>query len=368
MWCKGETIMSKLNILPPKADVETKAVLKQLPQTYRFLAELKGISKIIPNEAILINTLPLLEAKDSSAIENIITTHDEIYKEDLFENFISNPNAKEVQNYAKALKMGFDALKNKLLLTNRIILNIQEIIVSHNAGYRKLPGTELKNTSTGETVYVPPQDYDTIVRLMQNLEEYINNDDLHPVDPLIKMAIIHFQFESIHPFYDGNGRTGRMLNILYLVQKGLLDLPILYLSSYIIKTKSDYYRLLQEVRDKGNWEDWILYMLKGIEITSKGTIYLINEISKLMIKYKHTIRSNYKFYSQDLLNNLFKHPYTKIEYLQQDLNIHRQTAASYLDELVKGGLLKKEKIGKNNYFINEPLFLLFKNFDLTSEI
>ncbi|MCR4417767.1 MAG: Fic family protein [Ignavibacteria bacterium] len=360
--------MSKLNTLPPTVDVETKAILKQLSQAHRYLAELKGISKTIPNEAILINTLPLLEAKDSSAIENIITTHEEIYKENLFENFISNPNAKEVQNYAKALKTGYDALKNKQLLTNNIILNIQEIIVSNNAGYRRLPGTELKNTTTGETVYVSPQDYDTIVQLMQNLEQYINNDNLHPVDPLIKMAIIHYQFESIHPFYDGNGRTGRIINILYLVQKGLLDLPILYLSSYIIKTKADYYRLLQEVRDKGNWEDWILYMLKGIEITSKGTIYLINEISKLMKEYKHTIRSKYKFYSQDLLNNLFKHPYTKIEYLQKDLNIHRQTAASYLDELAEGGLLKKEKIGKNNYFINEPLFLLFANFDLTSEI
>lgn len=360
--------MSSLNMLPPSVDVETKAILKQLSQTYRFLAELKGVSKTIPNESILINTLPLLEAKDSSAIENIITTHDEIYKENLFENYILNPNAKEVQNYAKALKTGFDALKNKELITNKIILNIQEIIVSNNAGFRKLPGTEIKNTSTDKTVYVPPQDYDTIVRLMQNLEEYINDDDLHPVDPLIKMAIIHYQFESIHPFYDGNGRTGRIINVLYLVQKGLLDLPILYISSYIIKTKTNYYRLFQDVRDKGKWEDWILYMLKAVEVTSKGTIYLINEISKLMKKYKNTIRSNYKFYSQDLLNNLFKHPYTKIEYLEQDLNIHRHTAANYLDELVKGGLLKKEKIGKTNYFVNEPLFLLFKNFDLASNV
>lgn len=353
-------------MLPPEFDVETKAILKQLSQAYRYLAELKGIAKTIPNESILINTLPLLEAKDSSAIENIITTHDEIYKENLFESFISNPNAKEVHQYAKALQIGYNALKNKQLLTNRIILDIQGIIVSNKAGYRRLPGTELKNSKTGETVYKPPQDYDTIIRLMQNLEEYINNDDLHPVDPLIKMAIIHYQFESIHPFYDGNGRTGRILNILYLVLKGLLDLPILYLSSYIIKTKADYYRLLKEVRDKGNWENWILYLLKGVESTSKGTIYLINEISKLMMKYKHSIRNNYKFYSQDLLNNLFKHPYTKIEYLQKDLNIHRQTAANYLDELVKGGFLKKEKIGRNNYYINEPLFLLFKNFDLIS--
>ncbi|HOK25419.1 MAG TPA: Fic family protein [Bacteroidales bacterium] len=357
-----------LSPIPPHRDVETKPILKQLALAHRHLAELKGTAKTIPNEVILINTLPLLEAKDSSAIENIITTHDEIYKEDLFENFISNPNVKEVHKYAKAVQVGFKSLQQNELITNKIILSLQEIIVENNAGLRKLPGTELKNLATGETVYIPPQDYNTIVSLMQNLEEYINDDSLHPVDPLIKMAIIHYQFESIHPFYDGNGRTGRILNILYLVQKGLLDLPILYLSSYIIKTKIDYYRLLQEVRDKENWEDWILYMLKGVEITSKGTIYLVKEISRLMMEYKHKIRTQYKFYSQDLINNLFKHPYTKIEYLQKDLNIHRHTAASYLEELVKGGLLRKEKVGRNNYFINEPLFLLFKNFDLSAEI
>ena len=356
-----------LQPLPPNFDFETRAILKQLSQANRYLAELKGVSKTIPNEVILINTLPLLEAKDSSAIENVITTHDEIYQEGLFEDFISNPKAKEVQQYANALKIGFDALKNNEIITNLTIQKIQQIIVGNNAGFRKLPGTELKNMTSGETIYIPPQDYDTIIVLMENLVKYINDDPIHTVDPLIKMAIIHFQFESIHPFYDGNGRTGRIINILYLVQKRLLDLPVLYLSSYIIKTKYEYYQLLQEVGEKENWEDWVLYMLKGVEVTAKGTIYLINEISRLMKIYKHKIRSQYKFYSQDLLNNLFKHPYTKIEYLQNDLNIHRQTAASYLDQMVKDGLLKKEKIGKNNYYINEPLFLLFKNFDLSKE-
>lgn len=356
-----------LQTLPPKKEVETKAVLKQLAPAHRYLAELKGVSKTIPNETVLLYTLPLLEAKDSSAVENIITTHDEIYKDNLFENFISNPAAKEVQRYAQAIREGFEQMHNKkLVISNELILKIQETIVNNNAGYRKLPGTELKNLNTGETVYVPPQDYEQVVSLMNNLVNYINNDSLHAVDPLVKMAIIHFQFESIHPFYDGNGRTGRILNILYLVQKGLLDLPVLYLSSYIIRTKSEYYRLLQEVRDKEDWEAWILYMLQGIEITSRSTIVLINKIKELMQEYKQKIRNNYKFYSQDLLNNLFKYPYTKIEFLQKDLNVHRQTAANYLDQLVKDGLLKMEKFGKSNYYINEPLFLLFKNFDLSA--
>jgi len=354
--------------LPPKKEVETKAVLKQLAAANRYLAELKGVSKTIPNETILLYTLPLLEAKDSSAVENIITTHDEIYKDNLFENFISNPAAKEVQRYAQAIREGFKQLQNKEnIISNELVLKIQETIVDNNAGYRKLPGTELKNINAGVTVYVPPQDYQQVVSLMDNLINYINNDSLHPIDPLIKMAIIHFQFESIHPFYDGNGRAGRILNILYLVQKGLLDLPVLYLSSYIIKTKPDYYRLLQEVRDKENWEAWILYMLRGVELTSRSTIILINKIKALMQEYKQKIRNQYKFYSQDLLNNLFKYPYTKIEFLQKDLGVHRQTASNYLDQLVEGGFLKMDKIGKSNYYINEPLFLLFKNFDLSAD-
>lgn len=356
-----------LTPLPPKKDVETKAVLKQLAAAHRYLAELKGVSKTIPNETILLYTLPLLEAKDSSAIENIITTHDEIYKDNLFENFISNPAAKEVQRYAQAVREGFELMHNKkFIISNNLILKIQETIIHNNAGYRTLPGTELKNLDTGKTVYIPPQGHEQIISLMDNLIDYINNDSLHPIDPLIKMAIIHFQFESIHPFYDGNGRTGRILNILYLIQKGLLDLPVLYLSSYIIRTKLDYYRLLQEVRDKENWEAWILYLLRGVEVTSNSTIILINKIKELMQEYKQKIRNNYKFYSQDLLNNLFKQPYTKIEFLQKDLKVHRQTAANYLDQLVEGGLLKMEKFGKSNYYINEPLFLLFKNFDLSA--
>lgn len=341
--------------LPPAADLETKQILKQTAIANRYLAELKGISETIPNQAILINTLALQEAKDSSEIENIITTHDEMFKAELYSNHVKSSAAKEVQNYAQALRSGFKLVKESRLLTCNHVLSIQEILVRNNAGFRKQPGTELKNERTGEIVYVPPQNNGEIVILMQNLESYINDDALSDVDPLIKMAVIHHQFESIHPFYDGNGRAGRIINILYLVLKELLTIPILYLSQYIIETKSDYYRLLQSVRDTNNWEEWILYILKGIEITSRQTILIIQKIKELMQRYKHDIRNNFKFYSQDLLNNLFRHPYTKIEFLEQDLQISRLTATKYLDQLAEEGFLEKQKIWRSNYYINKPL-------------
>ncbi len=344
--------------LPLQIDLETKQVLKSATTANRYLAELKGISETIPNQAILINTLSLQEAKVSSEIENIVTTHDEMYKAELYSGFATSSAAKEVQNYAKALRTGFGLVKKHRLLTCNYILEIQEILEGNSAGFRKLPGTDLKNKQTGETVYVPPQDNATIVSLMQNLEAYINDDTFSDLDPLIKMAVIHHQFESIHPFYDGNGRTGRIINVLYLVLKGLIDIPILYLSQYITETKSEYYRLLQSVRDTNEWEGWILYILKGIEITSRQTILMIQKIKELMQRYKHEIRKNFKFYSQDLLNNLFRHPYTKIEFLEQDLQVSRLTATKYLDQLAENGYLEKKKIWRTNYYINRPLFEL----------
>ncbi|WP_430813834.1 Fic family protein [Carboxylicivirga sp. RSCT41] len=347
-----------LSELPLNIDFETKKVLKSLPSAHAALAELKGIASTIPNQNILINTLGLQEAKDSSAIENIITTHDDLYKSELNLEGFKSLNAKEVQNYISALKKGFALTSKSGLLTNKIILEIQEELEDNKAGFRKLPGTALKNTSTGETIYTPPQDYDEIMKLMSNLEKYINDSDMQDCDPLIKMAIIHFQFESIHPFYDGNGRTGRIINILYLILEELQNLPILYLSNYIIKHKSDYYSYLQQVRDQNLWEEWILFMIKGIEVTSRETIELIIKIKELMLDYKHRLRDNYKFYSQDLLNNLFKHPYTKIEYVVNDLGVSRLTAANYLNKLAKDKMLKKEKLGTGNYYINEELFEL----------
>lgn len=348
----------ELSELPFNIDLETKKVLKSLPSAHAALAELKGIASTIPNQNILINTLGLQEAKDSSAIENIITTHDDLYKSELNLDSFKSLNAKEVQNYISALKKGFELTSKSGLLTNKTILQIQEVLEDNKAGFRKLPGTALKNAATGETIYTPPQDYDEILHLMTNLEKYINDSEMSNIDPLIKMAIIHFQFESIHPFYDGNGRTGRIINILYLINEKLQYLPILYLSSYIVKHKADYYKYLQKVRDEDLWEDWILFMIKGIEETARETIDLILKIKELMFEYKHQLRNNYKFYSQDLLNNLFKHPYTKIEFIVNDLGVSRLTAANYLNKLTEDKILKKEKLGTGNYYINEKLFEL----------
>ena len=347
-----------LTELPLDIDLETKKVLKSLPAAHAALAELKGIASTIPNQNILINTLGLQEAKDSSAIENIVTTHDDLYKSELNLDAFKSLNAKEVQNYISALKKGFELTLKSGLLTNRTILQIQSVLENNKAGFRKLPGTALKNAATGETIYTPPQDYEEIMSLMANLEKYINDSEIQDCDPLIKMAIIHFQFESIYPFYDGNGRTGRIINILYLIIEKLQSLPILYLSNYIIKHKPDYYRFLQKVRDENLWEEWILFMIKGIEETARETIELIIKIKELMLDYKHRLRNNYKFYSQDLLNNLFKHPYTKIEFVVNDLGVSRLTAANYLNKLSDDNMLRKEKLGTGNYYINEELFEL----------
>lgn len=350
-----------LSELPPVIDLETKAVLKNLPAAHAALAELKGIASTIPNQIILINTLGLQEAKDSSAIENIITTHDDLYKSGLNLDGFSSLEAKEVQNYISALKKGFDLVKNRGLITTNIIIEIQKELEGNDAGFRKLPGTTLKNASTGETIYTPPQDIKDIKRLMTNLEKFINDPSLSDYDPLVKMAMIHYQFESIHPFYDGNGRTGRIINILYLIQEELLTMPILYLSNYIIKNKSDYYRLLQQIRDKESWEEWLLFMINGIQVTSRETIELIAQIKALMQEFKIKLRNNYKFYSRDLLNNLFKHPYTKIEFVVNDLKVSRITAANYLNKLADDGLLKKARIGTGNYYINDPLYKILSN-------
>lgn len=348
----------RLSELPLNIDFETKKVLKALPAAHAALAELKGVSATIPNQNILINTLGLQEAKDSSAIENIITTHDDLYKSGLELNRYRSQYAKEVQNYISALKKGYELVSGTGLLTNNNIIQIQAVLEENQAGFRKLPGTALKNALTGETIYTPPQNYDEIIRLMANLEQYINDSSIQDCDPLIKMAVIHFQFESIHPFYDGNGRTGRIINILYLIMQKLQSLPVLYLSNYIIKNKQDYYRLLQEVREKSSWEEWLLFMIKGVEQTARETIELIIKIRELMLDYKHRLRDNYKFYSQDLLNNLFKHPYTKIEFIVNDLGVSRLTAANYLNKLADDKMLRKEKLGTGNYYINTELFNL----------
>jgi Fic family protein len=346
--------------LPLKAKVETIRILKKLPEVRAALAELKGIAATIPNTAILVNTLTLQEAKDSSAVENIVTSHDELFKASLQIKNFKSLASKEVQHYASALHKGFEAVRKNKVITNRVILNIQRELEQNSAGYRNVPGTQLVNDRTKEVIYTPPQHGEEIRHHMDVLLRYMNEDDMDNIDPLMKMAIIHHQFESIHPFYDGNGRTGRIINILYLVAKGLLDYPVLYLSRYVNQNKDAYYRLLQDVRQKGEWEAWILYILDGIESISRQSIALIKEIKRIMQSYKVYIRDTYSYYSQDLLNNLFRHPYTKIEFLAQDLQINRKTAAKYLNELSEDpkNLISKYKIGKLNYYVNNELVSL----------
>ena len=336
------------------ARFDTPAILKKLASSSRRLAELKGIAASIPNQGILINTLGLQEAKDSSEIENIVTTHDELFKDDVLPEAFANPAAKEVLRYRQALRVGFEQVRASGLLTANHIIQIQGELERNNAGFRKLPGTALKD-GAGRTVYTPPQDPAEILRLMAGLERFLNDPDVLAVDPLIKMALAHHQFESIHPFYDGNGRTGRIVNVLYLVKEGLLDIPVLYLSKHIVRSKADYYRLLQTVRDDDTWEDWVLYMLDAVEQTATQTLATIHAIKAALFDYKHRIRAQHKFYSQDLINNLFTHPYTKIDFLQRDLQVSRLTATKYLDALAASDFVQKQKVGRSNYYVNRAL-------------
>jgi Fic family protein len=329
-------IKFKLSNLPiDNKYIETTKIFKKSIQANRYLAELNGLSNVIPNRAILINSLVLQEAKDSSGIENIITTHDELYRANIDVD-ISSPSAKEVQNYRQALLAGLILIKENGFLSVNFIKNIQEILEQNNAGVRTQIGTKLKNQKTGEVIYTPPQDYNEILSLMTNLEDYINSSN--DIDNLVNMAIIHYQFESIHPFYDGNGRTGR-----------------------IIKNKKDYYKLLQEVRTKNNWEDWILFMLDSVESTAKDTIALINKIKSLIHSTKTVLKNRApKIYSKDLIDIIFEHPYTKIEFLINRLDITRQTASKHLKKLCSIGVLEETNIGKYKYFINTELYLLLK--------
>ena len=347
--------------LPPKRDVESKAVLKKALEANKALAELKGTARTIPNQSILINALALQEAKDSSEIENIVTTHDELYR-----SMVSSSNipiaAKEVKRYREAMYKGLELVHTHHLLLTRHIIEIQGILEENNAGIRRQAGTALRNERTGEVIYTPPQDYDTILELMHNLEQYINDSSLDDYDPLVKMAIIHYQFESIHPFYDGNGRTGRIINILYLILNNLLDLPVLYLSSYIIHTKSDYYRLLNTVRKEDAWEAWILYILTGVEETSKESVKLIEAITQLIQETKRKLREKLpKLYSKDLLELLFKHPYTKIGFLVDELGVTRKTAGLHLRAIEEIGILESVKMGRDVYFVNKRLFELLQS-------
>jgi Fic family protein len=346
-------IKSQVPLLPIDTEkIETRAVLRKEAQTRQILAELKGFAPVIPNQSILVNAIVLQESQESSAIENIVTTQDELYKNLTIQPQNMNLSAKEVINYREAVYTGYEILKKKQIISISDIVKIQEIIVENNAGIRNLPGTSLVNSATGETIYTPPQNYDELCFLLDNFCAYLNDEE----NSLWKMAVLHYQFETIHPFYDGNGRTGRILNILYLLLKKHIDTPILYLSSYIIKHKDMYFNLLQEVRKKNIWENWILYILDGIEETSRITLEKIKLIKNLLESTLERAKEQCpKIYSKELVEITFENPYSKIDFLVKKLNINRKTASKYLKELEENNFLSHIQIGKDLIYINNNL-------------
>jgi len=351
-----------LDKLPPQREkIETIEILRETNKATAALSELKGIANTIPNQSMLVNAIVLQEAKGSSEIENIITTQDDLYKALTTNKSNISPETKEVVNYRKAIFYGFDIIKKQGFLRVNDIIEIQHQLIGNNAGIRNMPGTVLKNDTTGEVVYTPPQDKNEILDLMSNFIQYFNQDQ-NEISPLINLAVLHCQFESIHPFYDGNGRTGRILNILYLILNDLIDIPILYLSSYITENKPDYYRLLNQTNKIGDWEEWILFMLKAVETTSIQTIEKINIIRKLLDKTIEKVQTEApKIYKKELVELLFEQPYSKIEFVVNKLNVERKAASRYLKELENIGVLESQKVGRETLYINKKLIEVLKN-------
>ncbi len=341
-----------LALLPPEVDLETKVVLKQAISANKELAELKGAGGAIPNQAVLINSIVLQEARLSSEIENVVTTTDELYQATGKDLSRINPQTKEVLHYREALWYGFESIKSKPLSTN-LFVDLVRIIKQTNMGVRKVPGTKIAS-SKGHVIYTPPEGESILRDLLDNLERFLHGND--GLDPLIKLALIHYQFEAIHPFTDGNGRTGRIINILYLVEKGLLDIPVLYLSHFIINNKNDYYAGLRRVTEESDWEGWILFMLQAIETTARQTRQKILGIRDLMDEASEVVRENAtKVYSKDLIELIFELPYCKIRFLEQRNIAKRQTASVYLKKLEEIGVLESVKVGREVYFLNKRL-------------
>ena len=347
-----------LPFLPPEKNLETAEILKAAIQANKSLAELKGLAETIPNQSIFVNTLSLKEAQYSSEIENIITTSDDLYQAYSLSDQKMNKDTKEVLQYRAALWKGYALLAENGLITTNLINSVQAVLIENNAGIRTLPGTSLKNAKTGKTVYTPPVGEDVLRDKLKNLEDYINEDST--VDPLIKLALIHYQFEAIHPYYDGNGRTGRILNVLYLTQQGLLGMPILYLSGYIIRNKEKYYNLLRNLTLNQDYDAWILYMLDCVRVSSTETIITIKKIQNLMIETSALVKEKCpKIYSKELIDVLFQQPYCKIKFLEDAKIAKRKTASEYLYELEKIGVLTAKKVGRERLFLNKSLLNLF---------
>lgn len=348
------------NSLPPllpSIGLETHPILKQAILAHRILAELRQIGLTLPNQSILIHTLGLQEAKLSSEIENIVTTNDELYRAYLNKEIESDPQVKEVLRYPTALWHGFDAIKEKKrMLTTKLFEEICQILKGHEAGIRKIGGTKLKN-SLGEVIYTPPEGEDVIRQKLKQLEEFIYLEK--NLDPLVKLALIHYQFEAIHPFHDGNGRTGRILNLLYLIDVGLLDIPILYLSRYFLLKRGEYYNGLRRITEENRWEEWILYFLQGVAETAEATLIKIREIQKLMKMTSHKIKEELpRIYTKDLVEVLFQFPYCKIKFLEDRGVAHRDTASTYLKKLEEIGVMRSMRIGREKYYINDSFVKL----------
>ena len=345
---------NELPPLPPKSDIETRSILKQCIEARSALAELKQAGELIPNQDVLINTIPLREAKDSSAIENIVTTDDKLFHHAAMQEKDADPGTKETLRYRRALLEGYQKIRNRPLSTGTAV-TVCQTIRGVDLNVRNTFGTALKNSVTGKIIYTPPEGEQLLFKKLGNWETFLH--DKPDIDPLIRMAVGHYQFEAIHPFTDDNGRTGRLLNILFLIGEHLLDIPVLYLSRYIIENKDDYYRLLQEVTEKKQWEPWILYMLAAVENTAKWTTAKIRTIKNLMehtSSYTSTARPN--VYTRELIELTFTQPYCRIVHVIDAGIARRATASKYLKELCAIGVLKEITVGRDKVFIH-PKFL-----------
>ena len=346
--------------LPPAGNVETGAVLKKAISAARALAELKGLGQTIPNQAMLVDSLILQEAKDSSAIENVFTTNDVLFRSYAAKTARIDPATKEVLRYREALWNGFESLKARPVLSTNLLVRIVQTIKESDAGIRNVPGTVIADGRTTETIYTPPEGEELLRDKLADLERFMHADD--DIEPLVKLALIHYQFEAIHPFADGNGRTGRVLGILFLTYKGLLDLPVLYLSRYIIEHKQDYYTLLRNVTEKGEWEPWILYMLDAVEQMSAVTRDRILAIRALMEDTMERVKTELpKIYSKELVELLFRQPYTKNRVLVEAGMAERKTASVYLHELERIGVLRSQKMGTETLYLNVRLYDLLSH-------
>ena len=351
---------NQLPSLPTSQDLESRAVLKACIAARTALAELKQAAELIPNQTMLINTIPLLEAKDSSEIENIITTTDKLFQH-VQADSQADPATKEALRYRSALFKGVQSLSDRPLCTATAV-EICTTLKGVDMDIRKIPGTQLINDRTGQVIYTPPEGEKVIRDLLANWEKFLHNEE--DIDPLVRMAIGHYQFEAIHPFIDGNGRTGRVINILFLIQQNLLQLPILYLSRHIIAHRADYYRLLLDVTKEQAWEPWILFMLKAVEQTSRWTTEKIAAIRKLSDHTTEFVRSSLpKIYSRELVDVIFEQPYCRIGDLAGKGIAKRQAASRYLKELVQIGVLREITMGKEKIFLHPKLMQLITRDD-----